>query len=388
MLLIFIITIFFKVYIAEISPVKLRGVFTSINEIMLTIGIILNFGVGSISNFPYFYVSLVAVGIVAVFEVAMIWLPDTPRSLLSKGQIDSAERALRLLRGKKYDIEGEMNEIKKSILSRRGGEGKQSVWREFKKKNVLVPFVYVLVILFYTQGGGISAAASYAAPIFSDAGVENPRVTAIYAVGVASLLGNIASFFTVDLVGRKSLLIVSGLGMVIGSIMLGTHFFITRPGICLQSLNTTVDSLDSSNEEPCNSHFAPLAVVSLVLFRFFYSVGWGPVPWLLLSELLPLSVRGVASGIAMFITSGTAALVSGVFLEYAKLVRPWFALWTFSLINLSSAVFVLVFIPETKGKSLEEVEQWFVNNSIPLISCESNNDDDDNNDNIDNNVIV
>ena len=70
-------------------------------------------------------------------------------------------------------------------------------WRtEFKNREVLVPFVYVLVVLFFAQGGGISAVASYATPIFSDAGVNDPRVTVIYAVGVASLLGNIASFLS------------------------------------------------------------------------------------------------------------------------------------------------------------------------------------------------
>ena len=359
----------FQVYIAEISPVKLRGVFTSLNEMVLTVGVILGLGVGSINNFPYFYGALVALGILALFEMMMVWLPDTPRSLVSRGYVENAERALRLLRGKEYSIDGELEEIKESVISHRRRQQKGgSNWKLLKRRSVLIPFIYVLVILFFMQGGGISATASYAAPIFSEAGVSNPRVTAIYAVGVASLLGNIASFFTVDVLGRKILLISSATGMIFGSIMLGTHFFITRPSIC-PSLNATTAEYV---EEPCNPHFAPLAIVSLVLFRFFFSVGWGPIPWLLLSELLPLSVRGFASGIAMFITSGTAGLVSGVYLQYSELVRPWYAMWTFSLINLAAVVFVFVFIPETKGKSLEEVERWFERNIIPLSTpCRS-----------------
>ena len=254
------------------SSSKLRGAFTSINEIMLTLGIILNFSVGSIDGFPYFYVSLVAVGIVALFEVTMEWLPDTPRSLLSRGYSDSAESALKLLRGSKYNTEGELTEIKESILARRKKGKRKSVWREFKNREVLVPFVYVLVVLFFAQGGGISAVESYATPIFSDAGVNNPRVTAIYAVGVASSLGNIASFFSVDVLGRKVLLVTSGVGMTLGSIMLGTHFYITRPSAC-PPVNSTLNAMVS--EELCNSHFAPLAIVSLVLFRFFFFIGWG-----------------------------------------------------------------------------------------------------------------
>lgn len=353
---------------------KLRGVFGSLNEIMLTLGTILNFGVGSIEDFPYFYVSLVAVGIVALFEATMIWLPDTPRSLLSRGHSKSAERALRILRGNKFNIEGELTEIKESILTRTKKEKKSSIWGEFKKRQVLVPFVYVLMVQFFSQAGGVSAVASYAASIFSDTGVEDPRVTTIYAIGVASLLGNIASFFSVDILGRKVLLITSGVGVVIGSIMLGTHFYITRPSACSFS-NSTISVI----AEPCNSHFAPLAILSLVLFRFFFSLGWGPLPWLLLSELLPLSVRGVGSGMTMFITSGTAALVSGVFLQYSQLVQPWFAMWTFSIINLAAAIFVLVFIPETKGRSLEEVEKWFEKNTISILAkCRSEDDEDKN----------
>ena len=305
----------------------------------------------------------------ALFEATMVWLPDTPRSLLSRGYSHSAESALKLLRGNKYNTEGELTEIKESILARRKKGERKSVWREFKNREVLVPFVYVLVVLFFAQGGGISAVVSYATPIFSDAGVNDPRVTAIYAVGVASLLGNIALFFSVDVLGRKVLLVTSGVGMTLGSIMLGTHFYITRPS-AYPPVNSTMVS-----GEPYNSHFAPLAIVSLVLFRFFFSIGWGPVPWLMLSELLPLSVREVASGMAMFLTSATAALVSGVYLQYSQLVEPWFAMWTFSLINLSAAVFVFVFIPETKGKSLEEVEKWFDYNKVSILaSCRSEDD--------------
>ena len=346
---------------------KLRGIFGSLNEIMLTCGIIFNYGVGSIENFPYHYVALVAVGIVALFEVLVFWLPETPRSLLSRGYGEEAENVLRWLRGSKYNIKTELDEIKETIAVRK--KKGEPVWRQFLKRSVLVPFIYVLIIVFFTQAGGISAAASYAATIFSDAGISNPRVTAIYAVGIASLIGNFVSFFTVDLLGRKVLLILSGIGMFIGATMLGAHFYITRPSLCDTFNSTVIDPVEYV-PEPCNTHFGTLAILSLVLFRFSYSIGWGPIPWLLLSELLPLSVRGVASGFAMFLTSGTAAVVSGFYLEYSRLVQPWFAMWTFSLINLAAALFVLIFIPETKGKSLEEMERRFEKISNPLhCSC-------------------
>ena len=340
-------------YIAEISSTKIRGIFGTLTQAMLTSGILINYVMGAIDDFPYYYISLVAVGLVAVFEVLMVWLPETPRWLLSRGYGEDSESVLLWFRGKKIGIERELEEMKTSLQA---NKDKKIVWKQFLKRSVLVPFIYIILIFFFQQAGGINAVASYASAIFTDAGVSNPRVTPIYAVGCSSLVGNIASFVTVDLVGRTTLLIFSGIGTFLGTTMLGIHFYITRPSLCDGSFNSTL--FESANE-PCNTAFGPLAIVSLIIFRFSFAIGWGPIPWVLLSELLPLSVRGVASGFAMSTYWSMAALVTGLYLDYAQLVQPWFAMWTFSLCNLASALFVLIFIPETKGKSLEEMERMF-----------------------------
>ena len=344
-----------QVYIAEISSVKLRGIFGTLTQIMLTSGIVVNYAMGAIDDFPYYYISLVAVGIVALFEVLMIWLPETPRWLLSRGYGEDAEKVLLWLRGKKIGIQRELDDMKKAITASKARRIK--VRKEFLKRSVFVPFIYVLTVFFFHQAGGINAVSSFASSLFTDAGISNPRTTAIYAVGGASLIGNFASFVTVDLIGRTSLLVLSGTGTFLGSAMLGIHFFITRPSLCDSFNSTLVESVDVM--ESCNTHFGPLAIVSLILYRFAFAIGWGPIPWLLLSELLPLAVRGVASGFAMFTTWSVAAIVTGFYLEYAELVQPWFAMWTFSLINLASVLFVLIFIPETKGRTLEEMERKF-----------------------------
>ena len=341
-------------YIAEISSTKIRWIFGALTQAMLTSGILINYVMGAIDNFPYYYISLVAVALVAVFEVLMIWLPETPRWLLSRGYGEDSESVLLWLRGKKVGINQELEEMKASLLA---NKDKKIVWRQFRKRSILVPFIYGILIFFFQQAGGVNAVASYASTIFTDAGVSNPRVTAIYAVGCSSFVGNIPSFVTIDLVGRKTLLIFSGIGTFLGTTMLGIHFYITRPSLCDGNFNSTL--LELANE-PCNTAFGPLAIVSLIIFRFAFAIGWGPIPWVLLSELLPLSVRGVASGFAMSTLWSMAAIVTGFYLDYAQLVQPWFAMWTFSLFNLASALFVFIFIPETKGKSLEEIERKFV----------------------------
>ena len=129
--------------------------------------------------------------------------------------------------------------------------------------------------------------------------------------------------------------------------------FPSRAQSLLHAASNVPDDID------CNKQFAPLAIVSLVIFYAAFTSGWGPIPAVLLGEMLPLRVRGVASGVISFLSWGTAAIVSGSYFNYSQAVKPWFAWWSFSLANLAGIVFVGFFVFETKGKSLEEIEERF-----------------------------
>ena len=370
--------LFSQIYVGEISSTKLRGLYGTMMEVLVMAGITLNYALGSIDNIYYFYISLLTAGIVSLFEVLMFWLPDTPRSLLSQGYVEKAEKILKWLRGPNSDISTkEFKEIKQHIISTRSG--KKRVWRNLLRKSVIVPFFYLVVIFLVKQFCGINAIFAYAGEIFVEAGVPSPRSTSIYAVGASTVVGVLVAFLTADLLGRKALLIASGTLMAVGTAMLGTHFFITRPSLCSNeywSLSNDTD-IGSGVEaitdevldvEACNPRFAPLAISSLIIYTFGFSVGWGPLPWVLMSELLPLSVRGIASGTCIIISYISSTVVVGVYPEYVEFVSPWMAVWTFAVISLSGSVFVLIFIPETKGKSLEEVEKGFEGISVNMCT--------------------
>ena len=359
-------TILLQVYISEMSSTKLRGLYGTLFEASVLVGVTLNYALGSIHMFYYFDVALVTVGIVALFEVLMIWFPDTPRSLLSRGYVKEAEKVLKWLRGPDGDRTAiELNEIKLNIIASRRHE--KRLWRVMTKGNVLLPFSYLLIVFAFKQFCGINVIFSYAGDLFVNAGVPNPRDTAIYAVGAANITGVLIAFLVIDRIGRKVLLIISGVLMAVGSTMLGTHFYITRPSLCDDFLSASNISLASSGSEipsddttdVCNLHFGPLAIVSLIVYNCGFSLGWGPIPWILLSEFLPISVRGLAGGICTVFSWLLAAVVVGLYLEYAELVNPWFAMWTFAVFSIASSVFVLIVIPETKGRSLEEMERVF-----------------------------
>jgi MFS family permease len=367
------------VYTAELCSATLRGIYGNVFPIFLTSGLLFNYALGAIPDFRYYYISLVAVGIVVLFWLLMVWLPETPRWLLSSGrrscflQSDKGERAksvLQWLRGKNVDITGELNEIKNSA-----SETEAKIWKLFLKRSVLIPVAYLLVIFAMQQAGGINAITPFAGTILSDAGVSSPRATAIYAVGASGIAGFTLSIILVEILERKCLLIISGIGQFLGALLLGIHAILTRPSLCDSSLATNSSGVainssgmfmnssamgpDNIVDAACNPELQYLVFFSIILFVFIFTLGYNSIPFILLSELLPLSVRGVASGMASAMAWFCAALFTGFYFELSNKITPWITLWGIAVLDIATVVFVLVFIPNTKGRRLEDLQYLF-----------------------------
>ena len=353
-------------YIGEIASAKFRGVFGSFFQIGLASGILVNYAIGSIPHFSYYNSALVAAGIAALFELLAVMLYETPRWLVSQGLSADAWRSLRWLRGPSVDIEPEL-QAAMAVQSTSG-----NLWeslKEFRRRSVAVPLVLVIFVMFFQQAGGLNVLTSFAASIFQEAGVSNPRITATYAIGGLEFAAAFVVVCVIDNVGRKFLLLLGGVGMFVGTLLLGVDFYLTRPSVCSSngSSNSTIllDKLgDDSEAGTCNSQYGPLAVVSIMTYILGFSIGWGPIPWILAAELMPLRVRGAASGIATITNWGTSALVAGVYGSYARAVSTWIAWWSFAALNLCAVVFVGLFLRETKGKTLEEIETHYQRNVL------------------------
>ena len=342
-----------QIYNAEMASARVRGIFTSFTRLYLGAGLLVVFSVGSIPGFRYYDTALVMAGIIAVFELLMVWLCETPRWVITRGKKERAGKILQFLRGSKYDYEKELADIITTVKKTPRLTTLQ-VLKQFKRRSVYIPVIMLLFVMFFMQISGLHATTAFGAIIFDQAGVANPNSISAYSIGIIGVVFTFCSMFIIDLVGRKILLVISGVGMFLGTTLLGVHQFITRPSLCQ---NATMIIQDS--EVSCNTHFAPLAIFSICLFTATFAVGWGPMPWILLGELLPLQVRGMASGLAVIVAWGTTAIVTGFYVSYANLVSPWFAWWTFSVFNFAGVLFVIFGLIETKGKSLEEIQEYF-----------------------------
>jgi len=183
----------------------------------------------------------------------------------------------------------------------------------------------------------------YSPTILQMAGYTD-NATAIWfsdAVALANALFTILALYLIDRIGRRKLMMGSMLGLTVGLVLIGLSFFLKSHGLLSDKI----------------AGF--MAVSSLVFYVAFFATGMGPIPWAVNAEIYPLSVRGLANGVATTVNWSANLIVSMTFLSYIELVTTVGAFWTYAAIGAIGTVFFFIVLPETKGKSIEEIQSIF-----------------------------
>ncbi len=373
-----------QVYIAEVASAKLKGLFGACNQFFSTLGQLVGYALGalavSLDGFAYYHVATIAAGFVVVFEIFMLFTRETPRWLFVHGKDMVGTRVLQILRGPGINIQKEVGGIKKSIEKSKGLSFAE-VLQAIKHRSVYIPFILALMLMFFQQLSGINVAIFYAGTVLKQAGTggngpdaeKKATIIATISVGVVQVLMTFVSVALIDYLGRRVLLISSSIGALVSTFLLGIHFFIVDHKChgCL-GMNCTDDhNVTQLNDfSPCDStNLGWLAIVSLALFIAAFSIGLGPVPWLAMSELLPMRVRGLLASMVTMWNWLLAFIITESFHSYANAVTAEFAWWSFSVMMIFSILFVFFFLPETKGHTLEEIEDNFEHGRILAVSC-------------------
>lgn len=333
------------VYIAEISPTVARGFFTSFPEIFINLGILL----GYVSNYAFSGLSvhiswriMLAVGILpSVFiGFALCVIPESPRWLVMKGRVDSAREVLMKTNERDDEVEERLAEIQLAAAHTEGSE-ERPVWRELLSPSPVVRKMLIVGfgIQCFQQITGIDATVYYSPEILKEAGIqdETKLLAATVAVGVTKTVFILFATFLIDSVGRKPLLYVSTIGMT----------------LCLFLLSFTLTFLGQGT----------LGITLALLFVCgnvaFFSIGMGPVCWVLTSEIFPLRLRAQASALGAVGNRVCSGLVAMSFLSVSRAITVGGTFFVFSLVSALSVIFVYVLVPETSGKSLEQIELMF-----------------------------
>ena len=329
----------------------MRGLFGSSTQLSASVGIFAVYGLGSINTLYYYWLALIGLGIALLLLLLGITLRETPRWLIKHGYDSKALKSMTFFKGNDYDSSSELADLKVLIMKENRINGIR-VLRDFTNKSTFKPLVLSIIIMFFQQFCGINAVVFYAEDIFKQTKYKNnAALVSSLAVGGTELIGTLIGVILTDLLGRRILLVCSSLGMFLSSGAMGAFYFLNLEPYC------------HPGSSKCQDDLNPLAILSIILYVMSFSIAWGGIPWLLLSEIFPLHVRGVGMGFAGGASWIFAAIVTGFFKEYQKLLKPWGAFWSFSIICALSILFVIIFVPETKGKSLEDIEDYFSRNS-------------------------
>ncbi len=291
-------------FLAEIAPPDKRGAFVSGYQFSLALGTLVAYGVnlwGSLYQQDWRWMFFFTVIPTAIQFLCFTFIPESPKWLHSRQKMEKPGHRL------------------------------------FSRSLAFVLCIGIVLSAFQ-QFSGINAIVYFTPKIFSDAGFHDPK-TAIFAtlcVGVVNVIATICTFFLIDRIGRRKLLLFSQWG-IIASLFLIILGFATE------------------------SRFVDLiSVGALLFFIFFYAIGLGPVAWVLISEIFPLSVRAKALSLLTFISWSSTYVVVLVFPYFIATLK---SAWTFSffeILSFGALIFFIRFIPETKGKSLEEIEYQLI----------------------------
>ena len=349
-------------YISEISPTKVRGAMVSSFQLMITIGILASYfsdlAFADESN-PYSWRWMFYVGVIPalILLTGMLFLPETPRFLFAKGKEEEGRRVLEKVEDPAL-VDAAIQKIKEEIALEQESVG----FSELFSKTWRTPLIIAIGIMFVQQFVGINTVIYYAPTLFIIAGFEGAKaaITATVSVGVVNVLATVVAMFMIDKLGRRKLYFIGLTGIMISLTALGIFFFMK----------------DSLGE---NLRF--VIVGTVLIYIIFFAISLGPLGWLIISEIFPLKIRGVGmsvgalsnwffNGIVAFTFLKLAWLFTGEGMEITNQVmkdgqmvdlppdpNPAGAFLLYAAIAVLGIIWGWKYIPETKGVSLEEIEE-------------------------------
>jgi len=311
-------------YIAEVAPAAYRGRLVAINQLTIVLGILAaffsNYLVAEYSNSWRLMLGMQLIP-AGIFFLLLLFIPESPRWLLMHNQIDKARKIIFKLTGT-YDLPN-ISAEKTSFKSQ---------WRELIKKPQSKMLITGIVLAVLQQFTGINVIMYYAPIIFEKAGIS--QADALFqtiSVGIVNLIFTVIAIFFIDKIGRKKLLRIGSISMSTFLILLAGTFFLNR--------------------------FEGFGVLIFILgFIASFAVSWGPAVWVLISEIYPNHLRGTAVSIATLSLWVGAFIVSYTFPLILKSFDGGYTFLFYALINLGAYFFIALRVPETTGKSLEELE--------------------------------
>ncbi|GLU04448.1 hypothetical protein SLE2022_215940 [Rubroshorea leprosula] len=333
-----IISFTVPVYIAEIAPQNLRGTLGTVYQLSITIGIMVAYLLGIFVQWRI--LAILGVLPCTILIPGLFFIPESPRWLAKMGLTEDFETSLQVLRGFDTDISLEVNEIKRSVAS----TSRRTMIRfaELKRRRYWFPLMVGIGLLLLQQLCGINGVIFYSTSIFESAGITSSNV-ATFGIGAVQVITTVLATWLMDKAGRRLLLIVSSSGVTLCLLIVAVAFFLK-------------DSV--SSDSSLYGILGIISVVGVVGMVFTFCLGMGPIPWIIMSEILPINIKGLAGSVATLVNW----LFCWIITMTINFLLEWSSGGTFTIYMVFSAftvAFVTLLVPETKGRTLEEIQFSF-----------------------------
>ncbi|XP_027332964.1 probable inositol transporter 2 [Abrus precatorius] len=416
-------------YISEASPTKVRGALVGLNSFLITGGQFLSYLINlAFTKAPgtWRWMLGVAAAPALIQIVLMLSLPESPRWLYRKGREEEGQAIMRKIYPP-HDVEGEIQALKESVdieIKESETSEKISMMKLLKTTAVRRGLYAGMGLQFFQQFVGINTVMYYSATIFQLAGYASNRTALLLSLVTSGLnaFGSILSIYFIDKTGRKKLALISLFGVVFSLALLTVTFRESEvhspmvsaiqtssfngtcpdykaalnpgkwncmtclkaspscgfcaaddkllPGACLISNDDTKNMCGNDHRawytRGCPSKYGWAALIGLALYIIFFSPGMGTVPWVVNSEIYPLRYRGVCGGMASTTVWISNLIVSQSFLSLTQTVGTAWTFMMFGIVAVVAIFFVIIFVPETKGVPMEEVEKMLEQRSVQL----------------------
>lgn len=325
-----------SMYIGEIATNEYRGALGSLMQLCIVLGILYVYAIGPYVSWAALQWACFAIPV--IFAGVFFFMPETPTYYLTKGKRDEAIASLQWLRGK--SAEGVQKELEDTAATvEEAMKSKAGVMDLFKSKGNIKALIICCGIISFQQLSGINVILFYSQTIFAKTGSSLAPAISTILVGIVQVVASAATPLIVDRLGRKPILLTSAGGMCLAHITMGLYFYMDY----IKS-----DAVDSIGWLP---------IFSLIFFVTVYSVGFGPLPWAVLGEMFPPNVKSIASSIVASTCWILGFIVLQFFSSMDEAVGSHWSFWIFGIMCAIAFAFTLTQLMETKGMSLDEIQQ-------------------------------